>query len=72
MNALVWWCDEWKVWGVTLYDNDGNQASESEWHALKDEASNVAHLWLHEGSCNTVTVERKDGVIHYTRSREDV
>ena len=59
---IVGYYPEWKSWGVTEYDCNGDQVGESSWSAYKNDAIYEARqLW--KNSEKTITILKKSNEI---------
>lgn len=58
-KILVWFCQEWKSWGVSWYDEEGNTVGESEWYYTKAEAVDMARAYRDSGRCEVLEINKK-------------
>ena len=65
----VWYDAEWDAWMITAYDDEGNQACDSEYEYRKLDAENTGRAYLNSGRCDTVHVYTKDGTRSKTLQR---
>lgn len=56
----VWFCNEWKSWGVTWYDSEENQLGDSEWFHTKAAAVDMAIAYKDSDRCEVLEINKRD------------
>lgn len=58
-KIIVWFCEDWKSWGVSWYDSEENLVGESDWYHTKSEAVDMARAYKDSGRCEFIEINKK-------------